>query len=207
MTKLVPCLAAVAMLATTPAHANLLTNGSFESGNFNGWITSNLGSTSVVSGPFGAYSGAQSGQYYVVGGSVGATPASFAQTFTDTPSALLMITGWTAESGVRPEQFSITFDGAARITAIDNNTGGHFVGFVLIEQATGIDTLDVQFLGTAGSAAFDNFSVSYYHPNVPESQSLALLAAGLAGFGLLRRPRKGGPAKRSCLESDCCAST
>ena len=65
-------LAVVALVAlvlvgapTAFAGTNLLTNGSFETGDFTGWTTGgNFGATGVTSGAFYVYSGAEDGQFY-----------------------------------------------------------------------------------------------------------------------------------------------
>ena len=64
---LLAVIALVALLVLgAPAFAspNLVTNGSFETGDFTGWNQSGL--ELVVSGPFSAYSGAEDGTFYSV---------------------------------------------------------------------------------------------------------------------------------------------
>ena len=56
-------LAAVLLVGAPTAFAtNLLTNGSFETGDFTGW-TVNAGLLDVETGPFYVYSGAQDGSF------------------------------------------------------------------------------------------------------------------------------------------------
>ncbi len=59
------------------ASPNLVTNGSFETGDFSGWNQSGL--EEVVTGPFYVYSGAQDGSWYTVWGNVG-SDGSISQT-------------------------------------------------------------------------------------------------------------------------------
>ncbi len=62
---------------------NLLTNGSFETGDFTGWNTGgNFEDTEVVSGAFDQYTGAEDGNFYVVMGPVG-SDGTMGQTFSD----------------------------------------------------------------------------------------------------------------------------
>jgi hypothetical protein len=80
---------AVAFTLTAPKTfaQNLLSNGSFETGDFTGWTTGgNFQDTFVENTPFYQYTTAQDGSFYAVLGPVG-SDGTLSQTFSDTSGA------------------------------------------------------------------------------------------------------------------------
>src|SRR5580704_8020221 len=87
------------LVAPTSFAANLLTNGSFETGDFTGWTEGgNFEDTEVVTGAFGSYSGAEDGLFYAVLGPVG-SDGTLSQTFSDTVGGHYTFSFWFASVG------------------------------------------------------------------------------------------------------------
>ena len=104
-------LAVLIVGAPTAFATNLLSNGSFESGDFSFWTTGgNFGATGVTSGAFYAYSGAEDGQFYAYLGPVG-SDATLSQTFSDGVGQHYTFSFWFASVGDNPSDFSASWDG------------------------------------------------------------------------------------------------
>ena len=149
---------------------NLLTNGSFETGDFTGWTTGgNFTNTDVVSGPFYRYSGAESGTYYAVLGPVG-SDGTLTQTFATNPGQSYTVCFWLSAVGDNPSDFNAFWDGTQFLSLTNPNTGGG--GFVGIWKqfvygpftGTGSDTLTFGFRDDPNYIALDNVQVSDPHP-------------------------------------------
>src|ERR1039458_7086168 len=91
-------LVAVLLIGAPTAFAtNLVTNGSFETGDFTGW-TVNAGLLDVETGRFYVYSGAQDGAFYSIMGDVG-SDGTLSQTFSDTAGQHYTFSFWFASVG------------------------------------------------------------------------------------------------------------
>jgi hypothetical protein len=181
------CVASLTIAAFgAQAATNLVTNGSFETGDFTGWTTGgNFDlNTSVVTGAFYAYSGAEDGADYVALGPVG-SDATLSQTFPDTSGETLAISFWLNAVGDDPSDFSATFDGTTLFSALDPSTGDVWEQFTFDVTGTGSDTLQFAFRDDPGWIALDNVSVAA----VPEPAAWALMLTGFAGLGLALRRR------------------
>ena len=94
MRKILIATAAFLMLASTSFAGNLITNGSFETGNLNGWTVNpfNNGNTQVVvySGNYGygAPTAPEDGTYAAAFGGGGSVTGEIAQEFATTPGAV-----------------------------------------------------------------------------------------------------------------------
>jgi hypothetical protein len=177
-------------LYATSASAGLITNGDFETGDLTGWAVSQTDDNYVGVNdgdfvPFGTYS------LYI--GCV-ASLCSTSQTIGTTPGQSYIFSFEYGSDGQTPNEFVAIFNGATVFHTLDDETitapGFTHESFIVI--ATGIDTT-VEFLGTNphGFLALDNVSVEAVA--IPEAGSLALLLAGLVGFGLLHRRRTSVP--------------
>src|ERR1022692_2597508 len=123
----VVALVAVLLIGAPTAFAtNLLTNGSFQNGNFSGWNTTSCGLCLVESGPFYAYSGDQDGDgFYAIMGDVG-SDGTFSQTFSDTAGAHYTFSFWFASVGDSPSDFSAYWDGTQLLSQTNPNTGANW---------------------------------------------------------------------------------
>src|ERR1700744_2466365 len=130
---------AVGLLVSAPAFAqNLLTNGSFETGDFTGWNQSGL--EEVTSGAFYVYTGAQDGTYYSVWGNVGGD-GMISQTIATTPGQQYNFSFWFASVGDVPSDFSASWDGTALLSLTNPNTGVNWTEFTFSVTGTGNDTV------------------------------------------------------------------
>jgi hypothetical protein len=163
------------------ASTNLLTNGSFETGDFTGWSTAGL--NVVVTGAFSAYAGAEDGSWYTVFGNIG-SDGTLSQTFSDTAGAPLSVSFWLNAVGDSPSDFSATFDGTTLYSATDPATRG-WTQFTFNVLGTGSDTLLFAGRDDPSWLALDNVSVT----SVPEPATWALMLTGFAGLGLALRRR------------------
>jgi hypothetical protein len=195
MTKLVRISLVVALLAfgtSVAAHAtNLVTNGSFETGDFTGWTVSGdtalVGVCTVSTCPGGF--APQDGTYAAYFGPVGDT-ASISQNIATTPGDLYTLKFFLANpQGGTPNYFSVTF-GNTQFTL--NNFGAAFgwQEFDLTTMATGTSTpLKFTFRNDPAYWFLDNVSVTQGgQGTTPEPGTLVLFGSGLVGIaGIARR--------------------
>ena len=175
--------AVLALTASLPAFAdNLIVNGGFGSGSFNGYTTANLTYTSVVASGVDDHS-AYAGSYYAALGNVG-TDGCISQTISDTAGQLYNFSFELASDGATPNDFSASVDSTTLLSLTNIPAGGYnlysfdFVG-------TGSDSISFTERDDPGYLALDTINVSAV---TPEPSSILLLATGMAATaGALRR--------------------
>ena len=183
----------LAMSAPTFAQ-NLVSNGSFETGDFTGWTTTgNFEFSQVTSGAFYVYTGAQDGSFYSTYGPVG-SPGGISQTIATNPGSQYTFSFWLAGNGDDPSSFSATWNGTTVLSLTDPNTGGAWMQYSFTETGTGNDTIGFNFQDDPEYIALDNVVVSAASTSTtttgttPEPSSIMLLGTGvLAVGGIIRR--------------------
>ncbi|WP_332292215.1 PEP-CTERM sorting domain-containing protein [Aquincola agrisoli] len=173
-------LAATAAFAA-PAQANLVTNGSFETADFSGWITTGDSlfngvqcpgaDDSVFAGACSAYfgSGTDSGITQTI--NVGGAGKTWNLSFAFQPD------------GAIPSSFSVMFGGQTLLSLTTPAAGGYmlyeFSGLTTGETMT----LAFNFVDPVGFLFLDAVSVTA----VPEPATMAMMGMGLAGLFVSRR--------------------
>jgi hypothetical protein len=169
---------------------NLLSNGSFQSGDLTGWTISgnddgNTGVTNVLPDfpPFFSYTGEDADGFYAFLGTVGAD-AVISQTVSDSSGQAYTVSFWYNADGSSPSDFSASWDGTALLSLTDPLTNGWtFYSFGV--TGTGSDTLSFSAHNDPYYDALDNVAV---FATTPEPGTLALLGLGLTALiGITRR--------------------
>ncbi|BDI33603.1 hypothetical protein CCAX7_56540 [Capsulimonas corticalis] len=174
--------------AFTPlaAHANLVRNGGFETGNFTNWTI--LGDPRFIGVDGG--SDARSGAYGAYFGALG-SDTTITQLIPTTPGKEYSFQFDLKNDGGVHNDFSVFFGGRALIKMVDAN-GFSFTHYYFNETASDPFTA-IQFSGRQDPAYYelDNVSVTPAS-TVPEPNSLAALGVGAVciGAAALRRKRR-----------------
>lgn len=175
-------LAAMASVAPMAAHAELVTNGGFETGDFTAWnVAGNTGHTGVdqgaASGTFGAYFGA-----------VG-SPTQLSQTLATVAGGLYTLS-FDLEANSGGNLFAVNFGGPDLLT-LQNTAGFGYTHYSYDFTAAGSDTLTFWLQHDPAYWHLDNVSVvESVGGAVPEPATWAMLIAGFGLMGVAMRRRR-----------------
>lgn len=169
---------------------NLVTNGSFETGDFSGWTLSGdtgfvgVCDVSTCPGNFAP----EDGTYAAYFGPVGDT-ATISQTVATTPGDTYALSFYLANPvGGTPNYFQVSF-GNSSFSFTNFGVAFGWQEFTLTTVATGSQTpLSFTFRNDPSYWFLDNVSVQQAGGTVPEPGTLVLFGTGLLGIvGLARR--------------------
>lgn len=179
-----------ALMAWRPAHANLVTNPGFETGNFAGWTVSggfpNIGvdtnAADVHSGTYGAFAGND-------------VQTALDQEIATVAGATYAVSFWldVYQADATFGYAQASFGGQTVANLIEPTETDSFTQYTASLVATGpMSDLHFAFRDAPGFFGLDDVSVTQTSgepppPAVPEPASLVLLAAGLAGLAWSRR--------------------
>lgn len=172
------------------AQANMITNGDFESGTFDGWTVS-ANATGVAS----YYDGftAESGSYFVyLCDTSGQAPyGTISQALTTTAGQTYSLSYWLASDGQTPNHFDASWNGSIiGGSAVSDISPMGYTQYLFTVTGTGSDTLTFHEQNEPGYLALDNVSLSASTAPVPEPASLGLLGLGMVGLALRRKSRQ-----------------
>lgn len=180
--------ATVALSIASPAKADLITNGGFETGDFTGWIHGgNLGDTSVGSFPIAPNSGSFAAELGPIG-----SDGTLSQTITTVVGDVYQLNYFHiyALGDNTPDDWSVSFDGMLLQSEANVSTPQTWTQYTF--DVTAVDTSATLLFAFRDDPSFqglDDVSLVDLGPatSVPEPASLALLASGLIALGLITR--------------------
>ena len=183
------------------AATNLLTNGSFETGDFSGWtvlntmpspnsalVTTNLFDGDEIIKP-------EDGKFEAVFEGFGGPEIS--QTFSDAAGEELEVSVWYAFTDPDPE---LTLIVAGTLHELPFVKTGAFQEFHFVFKATGSDTLQIDSIAASTEAAnvVDNLSIEPFAgvSETPEASTWAMMIVGFASLGFIAARSGGGRQER-----------
>jgi len=184
---LAAAVAALAIAAGGAQAANLIVNGSFETGDFTGWTLTGDNEFTSVYGAFGGIN-PEDGAYQSLWGSVSAESA-MSQTFTDVSGDRYLASVWMASQGGAPSNFGVTLDGVTRINVGPVNAQG-YKDYTFNFIGTGLDTLLIYDQNKPDYNLVDNVSVTSTTA-VPEPAAWGLMLIGFGSIGAALRTVRG----------------
>ena len=179
--RLVPIVVVALLALVSPAHANLITNPGFETGDFSGWINfGNTGFTSVSGPPHSGIFAASLGPI----GSLG----FLEQIVPTTPGVRYNLSFFLQSDGMTPNEFQVSWNGGLLSDQLNlpafAYTERDFPNLLATSSTT---PLVFGFRNDPGFFQLDDVAVS----PVPEPATLLLLGSAMAGLGLVTRRRRG----------------
>jgi hypothetical protein len=188
MMRVVLGLAALAA-AVPAAAANLVTNGSFETGDFSGWTQVGDTSFTFVTADL-AGGGPTDGSFHGAFGSIDPGGGGVVQSITTVAGQSYTLTFDLAYLGGNPNGYGIFWDGGFDSTEFDV-TGFDYTSFSRTLIATSNSTqVGFIFYSDPNFFLLDNISVTEATGAIPEPASWAMLIAGFGLVGAAQRRRR-----------------
>jgi hypothetical protein len=174
--KILAIVAAIGLALGASAHAELVSNGGFETGDLTGWSGN---------GAFAHnYQGTHTGSYAAYFGAVGGL-RGISQTIATVAGTSYDFSFWYFSDGAMPNAFQAYFDGNL-LFATSNDPAHAYEQHDFIVTASSNSTV-ISFLGRNDPAYLGLDDVSVNAAAIPEPATTALLGLGLLGFAASRR--------------------
>jgi len=165
------------------AHANLVTNSGFETGDFSGWT---LGGGTDFRGV--DYVAPHSGTYAAFFGAQG-TPTTLSQDIATIIGATYEVSFWLQNGFSGPNSFSSSFGGQS-LTSLSNANAFGYQQLTFLVVATSANSL-LQFAFSHDPSFWDLDDVSVeLVSDVPVPGALLFFVTSILGFGVARRREK-----------------
>lgn len=176
-------------LAAQPARADLIVNGGFETGNFDGW--DQFGDFSFNGVDDGTFFGPPpEGAFQAYFGPIGDF-AGISQTVATTAGQTYHVEFLLANlDGGTPNAFEASFDGLTLLSYTDSADFGYTPFSFDIVASGASATLSFSFRHDPSYWLLDAVDVTLVPTAIPEPASVLLLAAGAAGLAARRRLRR-----------------
>ncbi|WP_308815754.1 PEPxxWA-CTERM sorting domain-containing protein [Sphingomonas sp. GV3] len=174
-------------LSMPASAANLVTNGSFETGDFTGY-TANGNFLSVQTNPFAGIS-TPFGTHFAALGTTPAAGGTLSQTLTTIAGWTYTLSYYLASDGGTPNFFNASWNGNVISGSAQTNIARQgFTQYQFNVTGTGSDVLTFAERNNPGFLGLDNISVTAAVPE-PATWALMILGMGAVGFAM-RRSRK-----------------
>lgn len=175
-------------LAAQPARADLIVNGGFETGNFDGW--DQFGDFSFNGVDDGTFFGPPpEGAFQAYFGPIGDF-AGISQTVATTAGLTYRVEFLLANFDGTPNAFEASFDGATLLSFTDSDAFDYTAYSFDIVASGPSATLSLSFRHDPSFWLLDAVDVTLAPTAIPEPASVLLLAAGAAGLAARRRLRR-----------------
>ena len=169
---------ALGVAAAAHAQANVLVNGSFETG-LASWTTSGF---TLQGYDYGTDSAAQSGASAFYGGAVGGL-GFLSQSFASIAGQQYGIDLWLASDGFLPNRFQVVANGQVLLDLEDVLLQPYRAVHTAFTATGSLTQLQFGFRNDSGSLHLDSVTVTA----IPEPTTVILLALGLGGLAIRRR--------------------
>jgi hypothetical protein len=176
-------------LLTPLAHANLVTNGGFETGDFTGWTTSMEGGGPASTLLLVSTGSQRTGTFSARFGALNQNDV-ISQTLTTVAGDRYDISFW-FQTFSSNYQFVFNWDGgAAELTLVDQPAPSYTEYTFSLLASTNSTTLSFAGRNPPSFSRLDDVSVTQATASVPLPGTLALIGIALAGLGVARLRRR-----------------
>jgi hypothetical protein len=174
--KILAVVAAIGLALGASAHAELVSNGGFETGDLTGWSGNGAFADN--------FEGTHSGSYAAYFGAVGQLDG-ISQTIATVAGTSYDFSFWYASDGGMPNAFQAYFDGNLLFSTANDPAHGYLKQDFIINASS--NSTVISFLGRNDPTWQTLDDVSVNAATVPEPATTALVGLGLLGFTASRR--------------------